>query len=270
MLNINFVTVNFNGSKHTIKYIDSVKKLLRSDNCVSIMIIDNNSDLDDFLILRESVKRLENVNLIRNKSNIGYFAGLNVGIANAPYKKKSLFVIGNNDLKFNPDFILELNNLQYDDSTMVIAPNIITLDGYHQNPHYIIRMSTLRKLGFRIYFSNYYLGLIVRWLIQKLKILMPLSPNDEFKKRQFIHMGVGACYILTGHFFKSYSKLNAKVFLWGEEALLADQLLSAGSRMLYEPKLVVHHAESGSVKKVPSKEAYKIGKESFRIYSTYL
>ena len=169
MLNINFVTVNFNSSKHTIKYIDSINRLLRSDNCISITIIDNNSDLEDFQILRESVKHLQNAKLIRNKSNIGYFAGLNIGIANAAYKKNSLFVIGNNDLKFNPDFILELNNLQYDNSTMVIAPNIITLDGYHQNPHYISRMSTLRKLGFRIYFSNYYLGLIVRWLSSKIK-----------------------------------------------------------------------------------------------------
>lgn len=264
-----FIAVNFNNSKCTIKYIESVQKIISGATKVEIIIVDNNSEIRDVLNIENSIKVLKNIKLIKNKKNIGYFRALNVGICDVIDKRNALFVVSNNDLTFKEDFILELKKIKYDNDTLILAPNIITRDGYYQNPHYINKMSKLRKLGFRLYFTNYYIGFFLLWLKQKLKKFKPQFQNKEHAKQQFIHMGVGACYILTENFINFFSKLDERVFLWGEESLLAGQLDSVGGKTLYTPSLVLYHDESASVDKIPSKLAYKIGQQSYKIYSKY-
>ena len=83
-------------------------------------------------------------------------------------------------------------------------------------------------------------------------------------------MGFGACYILTENFFKYFNVLDDRVFLWGEEALLAGQVASVGGKILYDPTIIVQHNESGSVAIIPSKQTYRITRQSYRIYSRYL
>ena len=92
-------------------------------------------------------------------------------------------------------------------------------------------------------------------------------------RKMFIRQGNGACFILTNNFFKFYGKLDDRVFLWGEEYLLANQLLSAGGKMLYEPSIIVYHQttlENTLFRGLNSKAQYKISQASYKIYSKHL
>lgn len=270
-----FIAVNYNNSEYTRKYITSVLSQEHVGNNIHIVIVDNNSSENDH---NELDKMADNgVIIIKNKDNVGYFKALNTGISytNDNLVRKisgvrNFIIIGNNDIEIGKGFINKLAEIDYTAQTLAIAPNIITKDGYNQNPHCIKRLSPLRKLGYRIYVSNYYLGKSVYWLTQKYKNLKGPRKNPEALNPQSIYMGIGACYILTENFFRFFSQLDDRVFLWGEEALFAGQIASVDGKIWYEPKLVVYHNESTSVSKMPSRQAYDIWKESFKIYSKYL
>ena len=85
-----------------------------------------------------------------------------------------------------------------------------------------------------------------------------------------IKRGIGACYVLTPCFFQHYQRLDDRVFLWGEEALLSHQVESAGGSTLYDPSIRVIHCESASVRFIQKRERYEIVKASYKIYKPYL
>lgn len=269
-----FVTVNFNNAEETIKYIQSIMELENPFNqVVNIIVIDNNSSSEDFKRLEGHISRItsENclVNLYRNDNNVGYFAGLNSGIRKAS-KDQDFLIIGNNDVTFERDFLITLNKLNFETKDIVICPDIVNKDGKHENPQLAGRATKAMKLAFRVYFTSYFLSILVYNFSKLLKKLNLRGVNTSFAKRQYIYQGSGACYILIPAFFSHYEGLDDRVFLWGEERLLANQVLKANCRTLYDPSLKIRHNDSMSTSKVPSREAWRINKKSYMIYKNYM
>ena len=83
-------------------------------------------------------------------------------------------------------------------------------------------------------------------------------------------MGIGACYVLMPEFLEKIGALDASVFLYGEEALLAGQLNRANAKTYYDPNLKVSHRESAALSKIPSRKVYEFAKESYPKYKEYL
>lgn len=263
------VTVNYNNAEYSKTLIDNIKQI-RLDNLfdLRLTIVDNNSEKIDFDNLHEFSKSFDWVKIIRSDTNLGYFRGLNKGIEKANVKQGLL--VCNNDVIFEMNFFTKLSALN-DVEAMVICPKVIAKNGRMQNPHCISKFSKLRLFSHDLYYSNYYLGMIFYKLSSLFKFFSKYNlDDDKLQQRQKIHMGVGACYYLLPKFFEKYSLLDGRVFLWGEEALLAGQVELAGGFSMYEPTLVVHHAENVSVAKIPSKKAYQISKQSYSIYRQYL
>jgi GT2 family glycosyltransferase len=263
-MNINsiyFVAVNFNNADYTIEYVNSILALDNFQLPIQIIIVDNGSEIKDQDKLKSQLNGVSQVKLIFANENLGYFKGLNVGLAQIVNRKDSLVLIGNNDLTFSKDFITRLLEVKVNKNVMVLAPDVVTINGFHQNPLCMNRMSKLRKYGLRFYYTNYYYGRAMYHAIQFLK--RNVNPNKKLEVEQYIYMGIGACYILTPNFFSKFDKLKEDVFLWSEEALLAGQIAEAGGKMLYCPNLIVHHAENTSVKKIPSRKTYEMARESF-------
>jgi GT2 family glycosyltransferase len=268
-MKIVFICVNYNNSNITKNYILNVLKI-SSNFDVKIVVVDNSSFEDDLECLRNSIVDLDinkdRLILIESKYNLGYFKGLNLGIEWALKNEHPQFiVIGNNDLEFYDDFLLNLMSLDINANELVIAPDIITREGIHENPHLIQRMSFIRKLKLEIYFSCYFVARI---------ITLFYSTERKHKsidlERKYIHMGIGALYVLTPFFFHHFNKLWDYVFLYGEEAILAGQVNSVNGKIVYEPSLKCYHNESSTTSKLPTKNKYKITQKSFGIYKKYL
>lgn len=276
MRSVYFIAVNFNNSDFTINYVDSVKDLTSTEYNINIIIVDNNSEESDISKLEAKLKYVENVKLIRSKFNLGYFGGLNTGISsisNMDKENENLLVIGNNDLLFRKDFLVELSKINYDKNTFVLAPNIITIDGYHQNPQLVTRQSEFKKFVLRLYFLNYYFARVLRCAALEINKIKGRKDNMNSDRRMFIRQGNGACFILTNNFFKFYQKLDDRVFLWGEEYLLANQLSLADGKMLYDPNIVVYHqTRLGDTlfRSLNYKEQYEISQLSYKCYSKYI
>lgn len=268
----NFIAVNYNGSDFTKEYIDSVNKIITApEDNIHIIIVDNASNENDKVILTTFERKYNNLEIIFSSVNLGYFKGLNKGIESIKEVEDSIIIVGNNDLTFNRSFIENLKRIEYAEDVLVIAPNIITKDGRQQNPHVIKKVPRIEKIKVALYNSNYYVGQAFGFVNQKIKKLRnkPVSLKNNCGQMK-IKRGIGACYILTPNFFKHYTRLDDRVFMWGEEALLSNQVESVGGATLYDPTIIITHHESASVKNIQSKKKYYIIRESYKIYRKYL
>lgn len=267
-----FIAVNYNGSDFTEAYVESINKLNSSSkDKISIIIIDNDSNKEDKEKLSSLEERYNNLKVLFSSVNLGYFKALNKGIETLKKDKDSIIIVGNNDLTFNNYFLNNLGKINYTKNVLVIAPNIVTKDGRQQNPHVVKEVSKVEKLKAAIYNSNYYIGQSLRLVNKVIKKInkhsVPLK-NDYGQMK--IKRGIGACYVLTPYFFDHYSKLDDRVFMWGEEALLSNQIEKVNGITLYDPTIKIIHHESASVSNIQSKKKYHMVKESYKIYHKYL
>ena len=272
-MDLYFITVNYNNSNYTAEYIKSVMNINKdSTDNVKIVVIDNNSKQEDKIKLKKICEEYKAVKVIWSNSNIGYFKGLNLGIDSINKKNMKTFIIGNNDITFDENFFINYKKIQIDAKDLVLAPDVITKDGRHQNPHVLNNVHWVEKIKTRIYYSNYYLGQLLRIINQFIKSRMkPVSKETNlYQSRIKIKRGIGACYILTPYYFKHIDRLDDRLFLWGEEVLFSKQVEDVKGHIIYEPSLVVHHHESASVSKIEKKSKYYITKESYKIYGKYL
>ena len=269
-----FVCVNYNGSPFTEQYLASIYAL---DNAMatrsfvlSVLVVDNASSDEDKLLLGSIVGKYEFAKVIYSEVNLGYFPGLNLGLSSVNKSDYDYIVVGNNDLCFDRSFLSNLSLQEYSPDTLVVAPNVIASDSYSQNPHCIAKVSNVRKFLYMIYFTNYYFAVCLVGASRLWQKLRCGRRNKNASKSMYIHMGIGACYLLTPSFFRRLSMLPDSVFLYGEEALLAGQVLSVGGRTYYDSTLRVYHAESATLSRLPKRTTYEFTKKSYPIYRKYL
>lgn len=270
-MKVKFISVNFNNSGETIKFIKSVNKFRSTEVEIQIVIVDNLSDKPDLRLLQQYVIACEfEINLIVSDMNLGYFGGLNRGLL---FSDNSLFdyvLVGNNDVVFREDFIETLSSSDFDDDVMVVSPDIINRSGIHENPQLEGRASLAMKLAFRAYFSFYFISILVFNLSRILKKMRVRVVLDEPVSSRKIYQGSGAFYILTKSFFQYYNLLDDRVFLWGEERLLANQVIERNAITYYCRDLVVYHNENSSTSKLPSLDMWRLNKKSYSIYKNYM
>ena len=262
---------NFNNASFTRGAVESLAVSPHWSAC-EVVIVDNSSAAEDV----DELKRLKQVHpqihLVLNERNLGYFRGLNVGIRylREQYPSIDLMVVGNNDLVFPREFVDVLwSNARLLEVYCALSPDLITLDGVHQNPHVITAISRPRKLIYDIYYASYPLALLIRSLARITRRFTRRSDSDSHNIAGPIHMGYGACYILGPQFFRHFAELWAPSFLMGEESFLSKQLRDQGQQLYYEPSIKVQHHDHASVDKVPSRQIWLASRDARKLYRQY-
>ncbi len=267
-----YIFVNYNNSDESIKTTESILSA-NFDNDDLVVIVDNNSLDDNLESLQKfiSVTSIKNIKLIISDRNVGYFGGLNLGI---DYVVKNEFhfdsmIVGNNDLAFPQNFkemLVSAGDLL--SNYPVISPNIITLNGEHQNPHVIKGISFVRGFIFDICYMNYsffvLIGLLAKWTRKF------TDRDDELKNHiaQEIYQGYGACYILTPLFFKYFERLDNLSFLYYEEFFLSKQLERVNYKVFYEPSIRIVHRLHSSTGMQPKLALWKHARNAHKAHRT--
>lgn len=271
-MKIGFVFTNYNNSHYTREVIHSISL---NDNWSDsfVVIVDNKSASSDVQMLKRIKEDYPSIELILNDENSGYFKGLNIGIKylRDSYLDLKHIVIGNNDLFFPPDFVNKLySNISVFDRFAVISPDLITLDGVHQNPHVIEKISKVRELIYDIYYTNYYFSVVIGYLAKVTRSFTDRKDEEQFEIAQTIYQGYGACYILGPLFFKNFDLLDAPTFLMGEELFLSKQLERNGLKIYYEPFFIVNHHDHATMGKLPTLKLWEISRDSHKVYRKYV
>ena len=270
-MDIGYVCVNYNNSTYTR---DAVRSLVVNvKHNFHIVVVDNNSNRVNVEILQGLKAEHANVEVVVNEENVGYFRGLNVGIAKLRGSKPQIefVVVGNNDLLFPNDFGNAIaNHCDKLRSYPVICPDIVTLDGIHQNPHVIERISKIREIAYDIYYSNYYIALLIRKLAKLTARFTDRDDETQYSIGRMIYQGHGACYILGPMFFQKFAELWAPTFLMGEEFFLSKQLGDLGLSKLYEPSIVVRHCCHAAIDNIPNRRVWEFARDAHSIYRRHV
>ncbi|ADU27856.1 glycosyltransferase [Ethanoligenens harbinense] len=265
-----FIAVNYNNCHITINYVANVRSLRNIDkHQVDIVLIDNHSKEEDFATLKQAVRDMTTVKLLRAEKNFGYFGGLNYGMKEINRFSYDYVIVGNNDLLFDGNFLDVLAEKKYQDKQTVIVPDLLTINGIHQNPQFVHVPSKSRRLGYRVYYSCYLVSILLDLFYNFIRKNRTKARMKHLPVATEIFLCTGALMLLRPAFFKHCGLLDDSLFLWGEEVMLAHQLALSGDRMLYDPDLQVVHLENASVGKISSYKKFKIWKKSYLVYKDY-
>ena len=265
-----FICVNFNNFTYTEKFCESLarQKNLNSKFRIECIIVDNSTDDTDLEKFLEIKKKYSWVQYLRAPKNLGYFGGLNYGLKSIVFENYFSVVICNNDLYFDEYFCEKLCITHYGQDVYAVCPDVVTDEDFHQNPHVLRKMSWLKRLRLDLYFSHYYLASILSFV---LRIVRPRKKSPVLPTiGREIHMGIGACYVLTLHFLRQFKQLSYPHFLYGEEAYFSDQIHSVSGILWFDPNLLVHHAESATLSKIPKRTVYEYARTSYPGYREML
>lgn len=262
-----YICTNFQNSELSLQAAESFLGVFPEDG--EVIIVDNNSNERERGVLENHTLDKSKVTIVFNPENLGYFAGLNVGLDLARGKAMSgaWVFAGNNDLLFDETLSNNLGRLKEKLADYsVVAPNIITRDGVHQNPHVVDKIHPLRRVVYRAYYSNYFVAKALVFLQKLSGGIARRKDSESWKNSMEIFSGHGSCYLLTPKFFTTYERLPVQSFLYFEELFLSDLLARNGESVYYCSELNVLHLYHGSVSKVPRKEIWKLSKEAYKNY----
>jgi GT2 family glycosyltransferase len=270
-MKIGYVCTNYNNSNFTLKAIDTL--MANASHTYVIVVVDNNSSEAEVELLKPLSKRLDNVEVILNGINVGYFRGLNIGIKALRTKHPDIewVVVGNNDLEFPVDFSDRMAKVTPAlRACPVVSPDVVTIEGEHQNPHVINNISFIREVIYDLYYSNYYLGIAIQKFARLLPRLSERTDEEQWRVPRFIYQGHGSCYLIGPAFFENFKELWAPTFLMAEEYFLSKQLSDYGFKIYYEPSIQVIHHWHGSLEKLPSRQRWNFAREAHIEYRKYI
>lgn len=270
-MKLDYVCTNYNNSSYTREAVFSLLK--NNGHQFRIVVVDNNSDNGNVEALKDLAREFHEVELILNKDNIGYFKGLNIGIRHLRSKEADtdFIVVGNNDLVFPTDFADSVaGNLPTFEKYAVVSPDIVTLDGVHQNPHVVREIARSREFIYDLYYANYYLALAIQKLAKVTRSFTDRPDENQHHIAQKIYQGYGACYVLGPVFFRNFQELWAPTFILHEEYFLSKQLNEKGLSVYYEPSIKVQHRCHGAMHKFAGRKAWKLGRGAHKVYRQHV
>lgn len=241
-----FVILNFNTEKESIECIKSIRKNICGEEC-QIVLVDNASS--------EGIKRIEmqypDVHIIKNKNNLGFAKGNNIGykFAKEDLEAEFIVVLNSDTLIEQDDFIIKIKQLYEKTKFSILGPDIVTGEGVHQNPaqNVCTSLKLVKKclLTQKIRLIKTYIPLISRIGLNKRK------NNNAYIDHQIENAALhGACLIFSPLFISKYDMaFYNETFLYGEEEFLYFNAKFNQDMLLYSPDISILHKENSATDK---------------------
>jgi GT2 family glycosyltransferase len=249
------LTVNYMNWAVTEKLVKSL--ICFGDINLEIIIVDN-SPYEDKKNLKELI--VSGVTYLKSPENLGYFGAARYAYDLLELMNFDYLIICNNDIIIeSEDFFNILNKkiVEYD----VIAPLIKTKDGIMQNPFQISKISLMRKIYYKIYFTSFLIAKISNWIIS-LKKKKQNYMKAVYQLERNIFSPHGAFIIFAKSYFEKGGEIDAGYFLYGEEVSIAGQAVKYGLSIGYIPQLKILHLESITTGKGLSRAKYTYQKQA--------
>ena len=243
------VILNYGTYEMTIDLINQLHSELEYKN-YSIMVVDNYSPNNSAKILRERSSDLDYI-FYPNNTNSGYAAGNNIGIRYAIEHNYMYTWILNNDVELRDKSVLMhmISVMERDASIGCIGPKIYTKEEtvcapYHKRPSFF-------DMTFGVFFHK-------------------RNRKKYSNTSRVVYRVYGCCMLLRNSMMNQIGCLDERTFLYGEEQILAERLLSIGATSYYDSEVSIKHNESGTMKKMSKASKDLRIRESERSREIYL
>ncbi|MBI4036080.1 glycosyltransferase family 2 protein [Candidatus Daviesbacteria bacterium] len=231
------ITLNYNGKKDTLEFLESLEKLKIDNGELKIVVVDNGS-IDGRI--QAFHKQFPEVDIVQTGENLGFSGGFNKGIEYAQICGSDYFLLINNDCEVSDaDLISQLiKTLESDSKIGLVSPKIYFAPGFEFHKDRYERQDLGRVIWFaggKFDWDN--IGSIHRGI-------------DEVDKRQYdqveeAEIFSGACVLVKKEVFEQVS-LDEKYFLYFEDSDFAKRVKDAGFKIYYNGKTSIYHKVSQS------------------------
>jgi hypothetical protein len=224
---VSIIILNWNGLKDTIECLESLKKNTYPN--YEIIVVDNGSENDEGDVLG---KRYGNyITVIKNKDNLGFAGGNNIGIKYAINAGGEFILVLNNDVIVEKDFLRFLvEDLIKDKTAGIVGP--VNYDYY--NPQKIISMGRIMSF----------------WRASAIHIFRPAKNERELDAIW------GCCMLIRKEVFEKIGYFYEPYFLTFEEIDFCVKAKKQGFKIICNPMSKIWHKVSSAMGKVSACGVY--------------
>lgn len=222
---LSIIIVNWNTKEITLDCLKSVYQQTQKIN-FEVIVVDNNSQDESVKAIKKQYPQVE---LIQNKSNVGFAKGNNIGIQ----KAKGEYILLLNSDTIVLDHALE-QMVEYMDKhpdVGVCTPQLVGRDGSLQH-------STARLPSLYHYFNEYLLHRLSAWY-----------PSESYKKNMEVESIIGACFLVRRSIIDQVGPLPEYYFMYSEDVDWSYRIKTAGWKLIYLAKPKVIHIGGESSKR---------------------
>lgn len=243
------ICVDYFSEVETRSYIKKVKDIAEY---VDVVVVCNSGLI--------SVNYTDGVYVYDLNDNLGYMEAAHQGL-NMYLKQNPMpdwIILSNTDIDFpNPDIF---DRLRLDSRLdCVIAPDIVTLEGIHQNP-FLKKRPSFTKIKF---LTIVYGSSILNKIYSSLSLL---RRNKCFRSVEMagesIYAPHGSFVMFGRDYFTVSPTLEHPTFLYGEELHIAERARLKSMRVIYDKDYSIMHREHVTTSKIPSFSKAKIMRDS--------
>ncbi len=245
MTKVAIVTVNYNGKKNTLEFLESLKKLTRLPDGqaydfgqLTIIVVDNASTDGSVGAFKTQYPKVE---ILQNGSNKGFAGGYNRGIEYACLWGADYILIINNDtLIKDRNLVQELIKTAESDSKIgLVSPKIYFEKGYefHKDKYSLTDLGrVIWFAGGRFDWNN--IGSVHRGIDE-----VDLGQYDGMEEQDIIS---GACVLIKKEVIEKIGGFDEKYFLYFEDSDLVKRAHQHGFKTYYNGKVSIYHKVSQS------------------------
>ena len=242
MKDIAVILINYNSSTYTLKCIEALEEFTSEAISYQIIVVDNNSELSDYKILKQNFPKKENIELYRSDLNTGFGGGNMLG---AQYANAKYLLFLNNDAMLLNDCLSILYHYMESNQTV----GVCTAQNYDQYNHLLPSFDHNKGLR-RLLFGRSFLEKMnpERFPKHKKKYTQPLKAD---------WVG-GAFLFFNAKAFKECGGFDTAIFLFWEEMDICYRLKKLGYSSVLVPEAKILHYQGSSIGSSPviDKEAY--------------
>ena len=235
MVKVALITVNYNGLKNTLDFLESLQKLDTKDLDVKTIVVDNGSSDSS---VAEISKKFPKADLVQTGYNKGFTGGFNKGLEYGTAWGADYFLLINNDTEIgSPDLLKNLiKTLEKNPSAGLVAPKIYFAKGYEYKKNY-----SEKDLGKVIWYG----GGSFDWDNVMSKHIgideVDSGQCDEIKETGFIS---GCCFLMKKEVLEKVAGFNEKLFAYFEDNDFLERVKSSGFKLFYNGHVFIYHKVS--------------------------
>ena len=240
MKDVAVIIINYNTAKYTLECVASVYSKTSDSVDFRVIVIDNNSEPEDFQLLKNGLKSYKNLHLHRSPINTGFGGGNMLGVQ---FSKAKYLLFLNNDAFFENDCLKILWN--YMESNQEVG--VSTAQNYDENGNHVISFDHdkgLRKLLFG------------RSFLEKINPEKFPKRKKEYSEPVKVNYVNGAFMFFRTSVFEKVGGFDNNIFLYFEEMDICHRMrnINKSAMLVPEAKITHYQGVSTGVSKIISKE----------------